>query len=315
MFHLKRYLFVKKLFVSVALIILLALTGGITFLLSRPGDYQAHFTVKTTPDVAYYNILNWDTWNHTNLTAKIDVLSKTPVRNISQKVTLNDTTLIFNWEFEKLNDSITVVRASVSDPDRKLYNRLTVPFMNSQFKNNVRGNLLDIKKRMELMLKTFHYEFTGYHRFEKKNCVYINLKSTPKGKARAMMSTVTELNQFVRQNNLELDGEPFLVVHDWNELKDSISFDFCFPIIRIDAVPEHPEIKFKTVESMDALKTDFYGNYSISDISWHNLAEEAKKLGYRSNHKLIEVYYNDPHLGGNELEWKAEIYLGIDTVN
>ena len=112
-----------------------------------------------------------------------------------------------------------------------------------------------------------------------------------------------------------MDGNPFLVVHDWNESNDSISFDFCFPIIRISAVPEHPKIKFMSVESMDAIKTDFYGNYSITDITWYNLAEEAKKLGYRSNHKLIEVYHSDPHSGGNELEWKAEIYLGIESVN
>jgi effector-binding domain-containing protein len=305
---------VKKIFVPFAIIIFLALIGGITYLLNRPSDYQAHFTVKTTPDVAYFNILNWDIWNRNQLSSKIEVLSKTPVRNISKKVTLIDTTLIFNWEFKKLNDSITMVRAYVSDPDRKLYNRLTVPFINTHFKNDVRGNLLDIKTRLELNLKKFHYEFTGYHHFEKKSCVCINLKSTPRGKAMAMMSTVIELNQFVRQNNLELDGTPFLVVHDWNEFEDSISYDFCFPITRTDAVPDHPKIKFMTVESMDAIKTDFYGNYSITDITWYNLAEEAKKLGYSSNHKLIEVYYNDPHSGGNELEWKAEIYLGIESV-
>jgi len=306
---------VKKIFVSVAFIILLTLIGGITFLLSRPGDYQAHFTVKTTTDVAYFNILNWDIWNRKSLTDKIDILSKTPVSSISQKVTLKDTTLIFKWEFKKLNDSITMVRAYVSDPDRKLYNRLTVPFINTIFKNGARGNLLDIKTRMELMLKTFHYEFSGHHPFEKKSCVYINLKSTPRGKAIAMLSNVTELNQFVRQNNLELDGPPFLIVHDLNEFKDSISFDFCFPIKRTASVPEHPKIKFITVERMDAIKTDFYGNYSITDITWHNLVEEAKRLGYSSNHKLIEVYLNDPHKGGNEIEWKAEIYLGIETLN
>jgi len=306
---------VKKIFVSIALIILLALIGGIVYLLTRPCDYQAHFTVKTTPDIAYFNILNWDIWNRNQLSSKIEILSKTPVRNVSKKVTLNDTTLIFNWEFKKLNDSITMVRAYVSDPDRKLYNRLTVPFINTPFKNSVRGNLLDIKTRLELMLKTFHYEFTGYDQFEKKSCVCINLKSTPRGKAKAMMSNVTELNQFVRQNNFELDGNPFVVVHDWNEFKDSISFDFCFPITQTDAILEHPKINFITVEGMDAIKTDFYGNYSITDITWYNLAEEAKKLGYRSNHKLIEVYLNDPHSGGNELEWKAEIYLGIDPVN
>lgn len=304
----------KKIIISITFIILLALIGGIIFLLTRPSDYQAHFTVKTTPDIAYFNILNWDIWNRNHSNSKIEILSKNPVWNISQKVTLIDTTLIFNWEFKKLNDSITMVRVYVSDPDRKLYNRLTVPFINTHFKNSVRGNLLDIKTRLEVMLKKFHYEFTGYHHFEKRSCICINLKSTPRGKATAMMSNVTELNQFVRKNNLELDGNPFLVVHDWNEFKDSISFDFCFPIARIDAVPEHPKIKFMMVESMDALKTDFYGNYAITDITWYNLAEEAKKLGYRSKNKLIEVYFNDPHSGGNELEWKAEIYMGVDSV-
>ncbi len=143
----------------------------------------------------------------------------------------------------------------------------------------------------------------------------MNLKSTIRGKASAMITYVSELNQFVRQNNLKLDGPPFLVIHDWNEDKDSICFDFCFPVSLSGAIPEHPKIKFMTVESMDAVKTDFHGNYSITDIAWHNLAEEAKKLGYRSNHKLIEVYLNDPHTGGNELDWKAEIYLGIESAD
>ena len=303
----------KKIFISITFIILLALIG-VMFLLTRPSDYQAHFTVNATPDIAYYNILNWDIWNRNESSSKIDIMTKKPVSNISQKVTQKDTTFIFNWEFKKLNDSITTVRAYVSDPKRKLYNRLTVPFINTHFKQGVRNNLLDIKTRMELMLKKFHYKFTGYNHFEKKSCVYINLKSTLRGKARAMMSNVSELNQFVRQNNLELDGKPFLVIHDWNESKDSISFDFCFPITRIDAVPEHPKIKFMTVESMDAIKTDFYGNYSITDITWYNLAEEVKKQGYRSNNKLIEVYFNDPHSGGNEMEWKAEIYMGIESI-
>jgi effector-binding domain-containing protein len=305
---------VKKILVAVSLLIFFALIGVITFLLNRPSDYQAHFTVKTTPDVAYFNILNWDMWNRNELNPKFEVLSKTPVSNISKKVTVNDTTLIFNWEIKKISDSVTLVRAYVSDPDRKFYNRLTVPFINTHFKNDVRGNLLDIKTRLELMLKSFHYKFTGPHHFEKKSCVCINLKSTVRGKAMTMITNVAELNQFVRQNKLERDGPPFLVFQDWDEFNDSVSFDFCFPIKRTPSVPEHPKIKFMTVEGMDAIKTDFYGNYSITDITWHNLDEEAKKLGYRGNHKLIEVYYNDPHSGGNELEWKAEIYLGIESV-
>ena len=305
----------KRILVSIAIIILITLVGSMIYLLLRPCDYQAHFTVKTTPDIAYFNILHWSTWNRKQAASRIEITSKNPAMSVSKKVLLNDTTLIFNWEFEQLNDSVTMVRACISDPDRKLINRLTVPFINTPFKSSVRGNLLDIKKRLEIMLKTFRYEFTGYSHFDKASCVCITLHSTQRGKAGAMISNVVALNQFVRQNNLALDGNPFVLVQDWNESNDSISFDFCFPIARTDAVPDHPEIKFKTVEGMDAIKTDFYGNYSMTDITWYNLAEEANKLGYRGNGKLVEVYHNDPHSGGNELEWKAEIFLGVELKN
>ena len=305
----------KKILFSITLIIPLILIGAIVYLLIRPCDYQAHFTVKATPDVAFFSILNWDIWNRKKAASSIQTISKNPVKNISQKILLNDTTLTFKWEFKQVNDSITMVRACVSDPERKLYNRLTVPFINTPFKNSVRGNMLDIQRRLDLMLKTFHYEFTGFSHFHKISCLYITLNGTRRSKAREMISNVVALNQFVRLNNLGLNGNPFVLVHDWNEMNDSINFDFCFPIARTDAVPDHPEIKFKTVEGMDAIKTDFYGNYSITDITWYNLAEEANKLGYRSKGKLVEVYHNDPHSGGNELEWKAEIYLGIESVN
>lgn len=302
----------KKISILIVLLTLSAVSG-IIFLLTRPSDYQAHFTINTSAEVAYYNVLNWDIWNRNESESKIDILDKQPVSNISQKVTLKDTTFIFKWEFKKLNDSLTLVRAFVSDPQRLVYNRLTDPFFNTMFRKSVRNNLLDIKTRMELMLNKFKYKYTGYHRFEKKSCVYVNLKCDLRGKARAMMSSVIKLNQFVRQNNLGLDGNPFLVIHDWSAVNDSIRFDFCFPVKRTDKITADPEINFMTVDSMDALKTDFYGNYGITDISWFGLSEEVKKQGYRSNNKIIEVYFNDPHSGGNELEWKAEIYMGINS--
>jgi effector-binding domain-containing protein len=305
----------KIILVSISVIILVILIGSIAYLLQRPCDYQANFTVKTTPEVVYFNIYDWHIWNRKQAASKIEITGKTPVVNVSQKVSLKDTTLIFNWEIKRLNDSVSTVRVCVSDPDRKIFNHLTAPFITTPFKKSLRNNLLDIMKRMDLMLTSFQYEFTGPAHFNETACVYINLNNTVRGKAKSMISTVAELNQFVRKYNLELNGHPFVVIHDWNELSDTINFDFCFPIKNAEAVPEHTEIKFKRVREMDAIKTNFYGNYSISDITWYNLAEEARKLGSQDKLKLIEVYHNDPHSGGNELEWKAEIFLGIESDN
>lgn len=296
----------------IIILVLLCVEG--IYLYNKPCDYQVHFTVNTTPEIVYYNIQNWNFWNRKHLSAGFEILKKVPVSNISQKVLLRDTTLIFNWEFKELNDSATMVRVYVSDPHRKFYNRLTALFRNTSFKKSVRKNLLDIKSRLEFLLKTFHYEFTGYHHFEKKACVYINIKTAARDKASSMIANVTDLNQFVRQNNLELNGNPFNVYHDWKEFQDSIDFDFCFPIAHKENIPQHPFIKFMMVDEMDAIKTDFFGHYGISDIAWYNLTKEADVSGYRSTNRLVEVFLNDPHSGGNESEWKAEIYLGIDSI-
>jgi hypothetical protein len=302
----------RKLLNAGAFILLVMLIGTIVFLLQRPCDYRASFTVGTSPDVAYFHILNWHTWNRKQAASIIEVTGREPVSHVSHEVSPKDTNLIFRWEISATDDSTTLVRACVSDPDRKWINRLTVPFLTTAFENSVRGNLLDMIRRLDLMLQTFHYEFKGYSTFEERSCVCMALSSTQRGKAGAMISSVTALNQFVRQHDLVLEGDPFVVVHNWNEYQDSIHFEFCFPIGRSDAVPAHPEIRLKRVEAMKAIKTEFHGNYSISDITWYNLVEEAGRLGHQRNGKLVEVYYHDPHAGGNELEWKADIYLGIN---
>ena len=301
-----------KYFILTAFVIL---AGSMIFILTRPCDFQTRFSVSTTPDVAYFHLLNWHIWNRKEASSSIEITSRKPVKQLTHKVALVDTTLIFSWDIKPLNDSITMVRACISDPDRKGFNRLMAPLGKTAFIKSVSGNLADILRRLEIMLETFHYDYAGRSHLEEISCVYIALNSTKRGKARAMIANVTALNQFVRQNELLLNGNPFVLVHRWNEFQDSIQFDFCFPIARTEAVPDHPEIRLKTVESMDAIKTDFYGNYSISDIAWYRLAEEATRLGYRRNGKLVEVFHNDPHAGGNELEWKAEIFLGIESLN
>jgi len=300
----------KKVIVLIFSLLFIFIIGAGSILFFRSCDYRAVFTVKTTPDVVYFNIINWDIWNRKNKGVNFITEFKQPVQAITTKVELKDTTLVFIWKLERLNDSLTNVTVCVSDPVRKLKNRLITPFFSTAFKKSIQQNIYDLQKRMNLMLKTFSFQFSGVSHFKEKTCVYTVFKSTVRGKARAMIGNVVMLNQFVKKQELELDGPPFIVINNWNEYKDTLEFEFCFPITSVERIINHPEIRIKKIDGMDAVKTDFYGNYSITDISWYNLSTGAKKLGYVKNNKLIEVYYNDPHGGTDDQEWKAEIYLG-----
>jgi len=45
--------------------------------------------------------------------------------------------------------------------------------------------------------------------------------------------------------------------------------------------------------------------------AWYALINYAKKNNIEIEKKPVEIFYNNPNFGGNELDWKAEIYLPI----
>lgn len=274
-------------------------------------DYRIYFTVKSSPGVVYQNVRDWNIWNRRLLHDNFQVTGRDPWKSVDTRIMLPDTTLEFHWKFRAVNDSMTRVRVSVTDPERKLENRVRLPFKKTPFKKSLFANVRDVKDKLEVVNESFGFEFVGEDAFAPTPCVYISTKSTYRGKAREMMNNVIELNQFVRENELGLDGHPFLLVHDQRFDDDTIRFDFCFPVKHPEKIPEHPFIRHKTVELDKALKGNFYGNYSISDMSWYLMAEEVEKRGAKANGIIIERYHNDPHSGGNDLKWKAEIFMGI----
>ena len=274
-------------------------------------DYRLYFTVKSSSGVVYQNVNDWNIWNRKLLHENFQITAKEPWEKVDTQVMVGDTTLQFHWQFKQKNDSITRVIVGISDPDRKFLNRLRIPFVETEFEKQVSANVKDIKEKINAVNQSFAFEFVGESDLAETPCVYISTKSTHRGKAREMMNNVITLNQFVRQNELGLNGQPFLQVNQFNFTDDTIHFDFCFPILYPEKVPDHSIIEFKNAKLGKALKANFYGNYSISDMSWYLLSEKVTERGLESNGQIIERYFNDPHSGGNDLEWKAEIYMGV----
>ena len=76
-------------------------------------------------------------------------------------------------------------------------------------------------------------------------------------------------------------------------------------------MPDTKTINFKQTEEFKALKAIFNGNYRLSDRAWYELIDHAQSLGLDFEMTPHEIFRNDPHSGGNELEWVAEVYLPV----
>ena len=59
------------------------------------------------------------------------------------------------------------------------------------------------------------------------------------------------------------------------------------------------------------MKAEFNGNYIFSDRAWYELRDYAEKKGLKVTDKPLEIFFNNPNMGGDELQWKADIYMPL----
>ncbi len=294
------------------MLVLLGVAAWYFFL--KRWDYKIIFSVPAHASVAYTFVKDHRDWNGKTLKdGQLVFPDEESFTRLKSRLTLNDTTYLFDWHFKPKSDSLTRIVVGVSDKDRNLRNRYKILFEPTIFKKQVKRNVKIIRDKIIRRNKEFSYNIAGPDSLAKVPCVYLSTKSTVRGKADEMIRNVIDLNMFVKDNDLGLRGNPMVVVKDWQPGCDSIHFDFCFPVEHPERVPQNPGIGLKTISVPYALRADFFGNYSYSDYSWNILYEKAQKAGSNIDGRIVEVFYNDPHSGGNDKKWKAEIYLELEN--
>jgi effector-binding domain-containing protein len=279
--------------------------GGL-WLFVKPHDYTATFKTKALPGVINQTI---KVWNTTQKDAKIS--SKKDDLKVEQELHFNDSTFIYQWEFLPLNDSITKVNIGITDVNNSLKNRFFNFFGNTDFKKRTKKTVYKFIDVLDQHLKKIKVSINEESVTPAVFCAYVSLKSLQIQKAKGMMQNYEFLNSFLIQHNFKFDGLPMIEITDWNRKTDSISYNFCYPIIKKDSLPTHPNIKFKNFESRKALKATYHGNYITSDRAWYALLKHAKSNKIEVYETPIEVFFNNPNYSGNELNWKSEVYMPI----
>ena len=298
----------KKILLEVVLLAFL-FAASWYFLLTEY-DYKVTFKTTQAPGVVYNTLVGWNNWEPTSKKV-VTIISKKPFSEISQNLKITDSIFNIKWIIQRESDSITKVTALLKDTEHRFIQKLKVPFTKTNF---VKRGINTVKKiRKGLKRHEEDYKISSIEKgvFPAQNFAYITLTGQQHEKAKLMIANTLRIMEYIRGNNIELIGEPFLEVTKWDQQKDQITFDFCFPIAKRTSYPKSEIVKIKSTQKRDALKTMFYGNYKISDRAWFTLLHYAERKNIAIQALPIEVFLDDPHSGGNDLEWRAEVYLPI----
>lgn len=289
---------------------ILFLVSGLTYyLFLKPSDYLVVFTVRESAEVVSQQAYQWRNWNRRYAGNRMTTSVTGNKNQLTTMVSLQDTTLKILWRFQALNDSTTRVTVGVSDHERRFHNRITAPFKATPFRSSIESNMVAFSESVHNLADRYNWVFNGLDSLKSVPVVYISFRTSARRKSGEMIGNVIELNQFVKENELELVGHPFIHAKYKGGFQDSIDFEFCFPIAKYDRVPEHPQIKFKFTEPARSLKAEYYGNYALSDMAWYRLHTKASDKRLLHKGELVEIFLNDPHSGGNDKEWRADVHL------
>lgn len=293
------------------LISIIALLGLIWYFFLKQDDYIVTFQVKTIPSIVFNSINNWEETVNKVTKQKVVTISEIYNSSIAQKIIHQDSTYILNWTLKPINDSVTTVRVGVSERNSSLKNRVLIPFGLSPIKKYALNTVSIFAKGLQNHLENYKVEVNGKVKTLDAFCVCKAITTSQNNKASEMLSANVKIMTFLNANDLIFLGKPILQLTNWDSKTEKISFDFCFPIKKRSDMPSVDGVFYKEIKPFDAVKATYKGNYRTSDRAWYELVYYAEKNGIKHTNNMMEVFYNDPQQGGDELKWKAEIFMPV----
>lgn len=294
----------------VALITLVVIGIGVWYFVIKDYNYVVRFKANHNQGTVYSTINNWLLDKHPEIDSIATVSREFPDR-ITQEFYAKDSIFKLSWHITKTTDSTSKVKLYSTDLKNTFKQNLEAVYK----KNDFVARSIELAKNLNkgLVAHEKDYKTTAKEvtEFPETFCACVTAKATIFTKANSMMDHINIVMGYINRQNIELVGDPLLQVLSWDKNSEEIEYDFCFPIEFSYQLPPSNNLTFKTVGPFKALRTDFNGNYRISDRAWYAGLNNAKKTGNSVIELPVEVYRNDPHVGAGELDWLAEVYLPL----
>lgn len=299
----------KKIIIVLSVLFSLFL---VWYLFIKESDYSITFKVNTATGNVFQGIQEWSAAQALKENESYVVLEKRNFDFIKQEVKKGNDQFEYSWDIKSINDSVTKVTVDIKDFNHSLYNKLTAPFFNTSFKKEQINKVKDLKTGIINQLKSFKVRVDGEGTSEETFVAYISLKSVLQEKAQNMISNDADITGFLYKNKLKIVGRPYVEITNWNLDKETIDFNYCFPMDKNTKIVADDRVKFKTIPALKGLKATYYGNFRTSDRAWFTLLDYAKKNNIKLQKKVLEHFLANPFNGGNELEWETKIIIPFD---
>ncbi len=274
---------------------------GIWYFFLKEYDYKIRFKVETSQGHIYQKLNNWKY----DKPAPPEVVSRSPFEEIRQ----TSDSLNLDWKIKAVNDTLSKVSVGLKHKEDNLKKRLQLLFRNPLFQKEIKEKIQRFKDALEADKKLLKFSIGKKEHVKSTTCGCISLESKPEEKGLKMMTNIDMLSNYILNNNLKMDGQPRVHITRWDIENNYINFDFCFPLKGDKDFPQTASIFIKDLPVYEAIQGQFQGNYVFSYYFWPDVLKLSSGNYQKDHLEILEIFNDNPEMGGNASQWKAELYL------
>lgn len=303
---------VKKISIGFGVLLTISIIWYLGF---KESDYTINFKVKAATGTVFQGIEEWAAIQEKNNNGTYVVLEKSNYDHICHDFHYKNELMRYKWEMHSINDSITQVVVSVKDSNHSFYNKLTAPFIDTDFKVTQINKIKNFKEGLENHIKNFKVKIVGDGKSQEDFVAYITLKSVMQEKAQKMIRDDNVITGYLQQNGIAITGKPYVEILKWNQKTEQLEFNYCFPISNNTQYIENQLVKFKKIPAVNGIMATYYGNFRTSDRAWFAILDYAKRNEIALNTKPLEHFLANPFNGGEELSWETKIIIPYKQIH
>jgi effector-binding domain-containing protein len=275
----------------------------------KPYDHHISFKVDVPPGTLYDMMTDEKTWQ--NLNKDLIISDKDKFKSLTQELLIDEKPFELLWNFENKNDTNAIVHLDYLNKNNSLKERYLSLFKASDNQDSLIKLSNFFKTQANNFSNSFRVKVNGLDTLPPMVYLYVNQSTTRNKKAGNMIQNNARLFMKNKDSLVTKTGNPFNFVKSWYLSTDSIQFRYAFPVKSQAYYPTDKFVKVDSLPETPVLKATFYGNYSLSDQAWTTLYHYAERNNIPIDLTPIEIFYNNPMFGGNDRQWKAEVFMPL----
>ena len=326
--------------------------AGSIYIATKDGDYQVEETKVITAPVEMVfqevnELKNWENWEPWSAEAndmiieygaktsgdsatyswksesagdgKIKTIAAKPYSEIEQEITFKtsfgESTSDVYWEFKEIENGTEVTWGIKGH--QSFMEKLAFTFQEQSISEMMRPKFQKGLNNMESVILNKMDKYTinvdgviqhggGYY-------MYTTTASKISQVDEKMASMFTEVSNYMDENGIEKNGNPFVLYNDWNETSGTAIFSAGIFTSSEVITPAESEILNGFIPNQKVLKTTLKGDYKNLKEAWDTAYKYIAEndLEVIEDAQNFEVHLTSPDQVANPAKWITHLYIPV----